>query len=153
MGIDIISDEINEIFFERKPIPVPYNYRIIYKLSQIVLIINLSNRTGNCSVLKLHVLSSALSSDEEMSRLVYFLENKVLVKYPFIRMEPALNRAINYGLAEGIINQRNDGKIFVTNKGENLYNCLMEDLEIMVRDKEFLSKFGKKVTDKFLSIK
>ena len=60
----------DEIIFDSKPDAVPYNYRISYKLSQICLMVALSctGRSG-CSLIKLHILSCALNTQDNMNRL------------------------------------------------------------------------------------
>ena len=50
----LISDTI---VFDAKPIAVPYNYRISYKISQLVLILSICSPRGGCSLIKLHMIS------------------------------------------------------------------------------------------------
>lgn len=51
-----------EIIFDEKPEAVPYNYRASYKVAQLCLIIDLCCVREGCSLLKLHMISTALST-------------------------------------------------------------------------------------------
>ena len=138
----LLTDEIE---FDAKPDAVPYNYRISYKLSQICLIIArcCSGRSG-CSLVKLHILSSALNTRDNMDRLEKYINEQTA--YLIVRFDPAVNRAVNYALVDELILHLKNGTLRLTDKGKALVKEIREDNELMVIEKEFLSKVGKKLT-------
>ncbi len=138
----LLTDEIE---FDAKPDAVPYNYRISYKLSQICLIIAMccSGRSG-CSLVKLHILSSALNTRDNMDRLEKYINEQTA--YLIVRFDPAVNRAVNYALVDELILHLKNGTLRLTDKGKALVKEIREDNELMVIEKEFLSKVGKKLT-------
>lgn len=135
----------DEIVFNSKPDAVPYNYRISYKLSQICLMITLccSGRSG-CSLIKLHILSSALNTQDNMDMLEKYVNDKI--SYILVRFDPAINRAVKYALAEELIFQLKNGTLKLTEKGKNLVKEIRKDDNLMVREKEYLARIGNKLT-------
>ena len=101
----ILSDEI---VFNSKPIAVPYNYRISYKISQLMLILSICCSKGGCSLIKLHMISMAFNSNEAMEQLRN-LSNGQLTEVPVIRFDPAVTRAALFAKSENLIVQQKDG--------------------------------------------
>ena len=66
--------EYTDIVFDAKPDAVPYNYRISYKVTQLCLIMRICGRGDVCSLIKLHMISFALISKDNMEKLVNFAE-------------------------------------------------------------------------------
>ena len=83
----------NTIIFDSKPIAVPYNYRVSYKISQLALILSLCCSRGGCSLVKLHMISVALNSEVSMLQMERIADG-ILSELPVIRFDPAVNRAL-----------------------------------------------------------
>lgn len=135
----------DEIVFDSKPDAVPYNYRISYKLSQICLIISLccSGRSG-CTLVKLHIISNALNSQICMEALECYVNEKS--SYMLVRFDPAVNRAVKFALADNLIFQLKNGSFKLTDKGKELVKSIKSDESLMIREKEYLSKIGNKLS-------
>ena len=137
----------NEIIFDAKPDAVPYNYRISYKVAQICLIISkCCSGRGGCSLVKMHVFSSALNTKEYMQTLKQYLDEKS--PYMIIRFDPTVNRAIKYAMAERLLIQLKNGTFRLSDKGKVFILNIEKDNSIMSNEKEYLSKYTKKLTDK-----
>ena len=136
----------NTIIFDSKPIAVPYNYRVSYKISQLALILSLCCSRGGCSLVKLHMISMALSSKASMVQMEDFADGH-LVEIPVIRFDPAVNRALLFAISEGLIIQQKDGKLKLTLQGKDYVVAIMKEPDIMMREKEFLSKISTKITE------
>lgn len=141
-----ILEDAKEITFVNRPIQVPYNYRIVYKICKIVLIIGKTCKRGGCSTLKLHILSNAVSSNEALKELRKFLEN-TSNRVSIIRFDPALTRAINYALAENIIDIQANGKIKLTDIGRKIYDQILYDENIMIMEKDTLNNISDRLTE------
>lgn len=141
----------NTIIFDAKPIAVPYNYRISYKIAQLVLILNLccTSRSG-CSFVKLHLISTALNSDSSIQNLIDFMEGNIS-EIPLVHFDPVVNRALLYALAEKIILQQKDGKFKLSPIGKSYVGAILKDTNIMIREKLLLSKLSTKVTENQVS--
>lgn len=142
-GVYLLS---NTIIFDSKPIAVPYNYRISYKISQLLLILHLCCVRGGCSLIKLHMISTALNSTSSMHKLEDFA-NGCLTALPVIRFDPAVNRALLYALSCNLVQQQKNGKIKLTPLGKTYINLVMKDVDLLLREKNFLYKISTKVTE------
>jgi hypothetical protein len=135
----------NEIEFIAKPEAVPYNYRISYKIAQLLLIISLCCR-GGCSLIKLNMISIAMCTQKEKKQLLDFSNDK-LVEIPIIRFDPAVNRAMLFALSEELITQQKDGKYKLSLKGKKFVDLIKSDNELMETEKRFLSELSIKLTE------
>lgn len=136
------------IIFDSKPDAVPYNYRISYKVSQICLVLD---KTGwgksGCSLIKIHMISFALSSKAAMERLDDFVHSEYALP-PIIRFDPAVNRAITFAVADGLIYQLKNGNYLLTPKGKELVLHVDKEPELLMAEKHALEGISKKLTDK-----
>ncbi|MBQ3178657.1 MAG: hypothetical protein IJB52_12630 [Clostridia bacterium] len=139
----ILSDEI---VFNSKPIAVPYNYRISYKISQLMLILSICCSKGGCSLIKLHMISMAFNSNEVMEQLRN-LSNGQLTEVPVIRFDPAVTRAALFAKSENLIVQQKDGKLRLSSIGKNYVTSIMQEEDLMIREKRFLSEISTKITE------
>lgn len=69
-----IPVDYKSVVFDAKPDAVPYNYRISYKVTQLCLIMRICGRGDTCSLIKLHMISFALISHENMRKLIEFAD-------------------------------------------------------------------------------
>lgn len=136
----------DEIIFENKPIPVPYNYRISYKVSQLCLILHLCSFRSGSSLIKLHMISIALTNVEDGNQLIDYVLNKT-TNYTLVRFDPAVNRAVKYAQAEGIIFQQQNGLFRLTSKGKGYVENLIKDVTLMINEKDFLNKISNKLSE------
>lgn len=137
----LLTDEVK---FESKPDAVPYNYRMSYKVAQICMIISKSsNGCGGCSIIKLHIISNALETKDGMNEVERYLEGKE--PYFVVRFDPAINRGIKFGIADGLVEQLKCGTYKVSAKGKNLVKKI-EDNNLMSCDIENIILIGKKIT-------
>lgn len=153
LGGNLVSNDIyllsDTIVFDSKPIAVPYNYRISYKISQIMLIISLCCSRGGCSLVKLHMISMALSSKDSMEKLLDFA-NRGLTEIPVVRFDPTVNRALLFAISEKLIVQQKDGKLRLTVEGKNYISAIINDKTLMVREKNSLNQLSTKITEKVI---
>ncbi|MBY6882589.1 hypothetical protein [Clostridium botulinum] len=75
---EVFSNIIKYIRVKNRPTAVPYNYRILYKVMQLLLIICYccGNRKG-CSLEKMHMISNAINDKEELNNLLLFIKYSV----------------------------------------------------------------------------
>lgn len=135
----------DEIIFEEKPDAVPYNYRISYKIAQLCLIIELCCR-GGCSLLKFHMISIGLSTNKDMKMLKDFAYN-ISKNYVVVRFEPAVNHAVRFAIADGIICQQRNGLFKLTKEGKKYVKGIIKDATLMNEEKKFLSSISTMVTE------
>jgi len=133
----------NKISFKKKPIPIPAEYRPMYQIAIIVLILCDCCRGNTSSLLKLHLLSWSLFSRKNMDFLYDYLRSNCAGKKPVWNIDPALNRALILAIADGFCEITSNKKYKLTQKGEKLTNILNLDNELLSVEKDYLKKIGK----------
>lgn len=140
---------IKKISFTQRPIPIPADYRPMYKISLLVLILRLCCRGETANLLKLHLFSWALSSEINTIKLQDYVISNFQSDFSVWGIEPALNRALQFAIAEGICEVVNGKSYKLTEKGFRLYEMIRADKDLFDKEKAFLNFIGKsKITDK-----
>lgn len=143
---NFLPKEITGIDFKERPSPVPYNYRISYKVAQVCLILFMIKK-GGCSFIKMQIISAALSSDYDMEQVLDFINGK-LPDYSIISFDPSVNNALLYARAEGLIEiQPSNGKFKLSKKGKQFAQTICNDDDIMKKEKNNLKKIINNITD------
>ena len=134
-----------DIVFNAKPDAIPYNYRISYKVSQLCLIMYICGWGNSCSLIKIHMISFALLSRENMDNLINFSERKN--ESVIVRFDPAVNRALTYAIAYGFIIQQKTGNYKLTEQGKGLAQRIKLAGDLMVTEISELTDLSKKLTE------
>lgn len=140
---------IKKLSFTKRPIPIPADYRPMYKIAIIVLILKLCCRSDKASLLKLHLFSWALASKKHTALLADYIAKNFVGEFSVWGIEPTLNRALQLATAEKICDII-DGKNYQLSaeKGLQFFNMIMSDNELLVDEKAFLKSLGKNtITD------
>lgn len=138
---EIILEGVKKVSVVNRPIPVPYNYRIIYKIAQLVLIMGKCCGRCGCSLEKLHMISVALTSNNEVKKLLSFIDG-TSKEYTLVRFDPAVNRALNFALAERILYKQSNGLLRLGDNGKKFFKEIMNDKELLWLEKNNLDKIG-----------
>ncbi|MED4599681.1 hypothetical protein P9314_03045 [Paenibacillus validus] len=136
----------DEILFDAKPDAVPYNYRISYKLAQLCLILEMCCGRGGCSLLKLHMISIGLSTNNDMEKLSDFANDR-LTNYTIVRFDPAVNHAVKYALAEELFFQQQNGLFRLTKKGKAYVKKIIRNTDLLSNEKRYLFTLSNKLTE------
>ncbi|RNA68795.1 hypothetical protein [Alteribacter keqinensis] len=131
--------------FTKKPISISPNYRPIFKIAQLLLILKYCCRSNTSSLTRLHFFSWLLTNIEDFRNIN--ADNLDSYNLLFWRTEPSLNRALNYAVGERLIIFSN-GKYSLANKGEEFLLYLNKDIEILKDHKDFLDRFQKKISER-----
>jgi hypothetical protein len=142
----ILPKKAKVVIFTERPIPVPYNYRISYKITQIALIIKFCSGTKACSIEKIHIISNSLSTKKELGKLKNYL-NEIKGEVILARFDPSINRAIDFALAENLILRQKNGLFKLTKKGSIYINEIINDKDIFLFEKVNLEDIGLKLTE------
>ena len=137
--------EYTDIVFDAKPDAVPYNYRISYKVTQLCLIMRICGRGDVCSLIKLHMISFALISQDNMRKLVDFADG--IGSPPIVRFDPAGNRALTYAVGYGLIERQQNSKYKLTDRGKQLAEQIRAVGDLMVMEISDLNSLAKKLTE------
>lgn len=138
--------EYTDIVFNAKPDAVPYNYRISYKVTQLCLIMRICGRGDVCSLIKLHMISFALISQENMRKLVDFADG--IGSAPIVRFDPSVNRALTYAIGYVLIKRQQNAKYKLTDRGKQLAEQIKVVGDLMVIEIGDLNLLAKKLTER-----
>lgn len=93
-------------------------------------------------------MSWALTSAKEMNNLARFLNSEMATSQPNLRLDPSVNRALAFGVAEKVFFQANNGKYGLTEQGERFFSEIMGDGDILSIEKIFLKSVANKLPEK-----
>jgi hypothetical protein len=140
---------IKNITFTKRPIPLPAEYRPMYKIALIVMILKCCCRGESSSLLKLHLFSWALTSEKNMKELREYVTGNFTSDFSVWGIEPALNRALQLAVAESICDIVNGKNYQLTEKGKKFFEMINADRELFEIEKAFLVFIGKNtITDR-----
>lgn len=149
--MDEQSLNIDKITFQQKPIPIPVDYRPTYKISIIILTLKLCSSSETASLLKLHLFSWSLKSVLNRNKLKTFILSNYKDDFQVWNIEPALNRALQYSVADKLCEVTSTSKYKLTEKGNKFYNKILET-DVFQEEITFLKFVGKnKITDSRLN--
>lgn len=137
-----------KLTFNRKPMPIFAEYRPLYKVVQLLMILSLSSRGGRSSIIRLQLFNWTLKSEQRRQRLLEVSKTGTL-EIEVWGLDPALNAAIQFAIGEGLVKQ-NGAVISIENKGKEFLNGVLDD-DLIIGDKEFLNTLGKNVTEGMVS--
>lgn len=142
---------MEKIIFKKRPIPLPAEYRPMYQIALIVLILKYCCRANTSSLLKLHLFSWCLYSNNNMDVMERFVSTGFRATMPHWTIDPALNRAIVLAIADGYCEKVSNNKYKLARKGLELVSKLESDKKLLYNEKKFLSTIGKtKISDSFV---
>lgn len=139
-----------KITFSRKAIPIPAEYRPLYKIAQLLQVLEISSRGRKASLLKLHLFSWAFKSKKNMDKLLEIKDSYNVRNIRIWGLEPSLNRALVYAVSEGLCDHVK-GSYKLTKKGKDFVQLLLNQEELLRDQREFLYEIGKSVTEKVVS--
>ena len=142
---------MERIRFKQKPIDIPPEYRPMYQISLAIMVLHYCCKNNAATLLKLHLFSWCLYSEDNMNIMKEFINNKYRTQTPYWCIDPTLNRALQYGVADNIFETETKTDQIIryklTDKGKILAKKIEDDTELLVNEKEFLSKIGFKLKD------
>ena len=136
---------IQNLSFTRRPSPINPEFRPIYRMSIIILILKIASRGSSASLLKLHFFSWMIKSRERRQMLSMILES-TSSQLPIFNIEPSLNQALLYLESEKLV-KRNGDRFILSDTGESLASEIISETDILIKEKSFLNLIGKKFTE------
>lgn len=133
--------------FKRRPMALPADLRPDWQIAVLVLILAKCCKNGRSSLRRLHVLNWATRSARSQRLL---LNRMTKTNHPdeiVVRLEPALNRAINLALARGLVERIGGNRIKLNQLGLLLSEAIDRSDDLLVQERTFLNIIGKKITE------
>ncbi|MCX8971907.1 hypothetical protein NLN91_22865, partial [Citrobacter portucalensis] len=93
---------MSRITFKRKPMPIYAGFRPLFKICQILLILDLASRAKSSSLIRLHLFAWILKDDQRKEMLLNIVKEKLEIPIVW-GIEPSVNFALQFAIAEGFI--------------------------------------------------
>ena len=149
MDINIFASNIT---FKSRPESIPGDLRPVWKICVIILMLELASRGQKASLSKLHILNWALQSKENQTNLLNVILGKETPDTIIVRIEPSLNRALNFAKSEGLVDFIAGKNVQLTGQGLRIASLLLERDDTFIDEKTFLREIGKQnITDQFVT--
>lgn len=129
--------------FNRVPTPLAPENRPIWRISLIALILFQLSRGHKASSQKILALSSIISSKHKRAIFNSVLSKDQSSSKLNIRFDPSVNRAIDFGIAEGILCLDRPKNVCLTEKGIAFAEKLIATEDVFSLEREFMGKFSK----------
>ena len=146
--MNIFDLEIENLSFKNKKIPISADMRPLYRITRLMLVLKFSSRSSTSSLMKLYLFDWAFQDTNRYVQIEYMLQHK---RFPVIKFDPFVIRALNYGIALELISLHpNTQKMKLTNKGEEWLLQVIE-LALFKEEIKFLKIVGKSITESKIS--
>lgn len=147
-AIAILLPELDVPFtFTRRPSPLDPELRPEWRLSVLVLLLRVCCRGTRSSLRKLHLLNWTIRSNEARLRLFALLDETIGPEDIEIRVEPALNRAIDFAAAEGLVRFVGGDKVELTPSGVSLAAEIVSAPDCLVHERAFMERLRLRLTE------
>jgi hypothetical protein len=117
----------------------------MYKISQILLILEISSRGGKSTLPRLQLFNWALKSRDRHERLATAAKTQSLNLQAW-GFDPALAIALRFAVAEILINSVPTG-YQISDRGRLFVGDIEKDPDLLLQEKEILRRIGKGVTE------
>ena len=137
-----------KIKFSPKNRPIYPELRIMYRIVQILLILDISSRGKKSSLIRLHLFNWGLNCQENRTALLKFARD-MKQGINFWSVDPMLNRAVEFAVADKLIKRENNN-YSITDEGK-AYITLVKNNEVFDNDISLLKMIGKNITESLVS--
>ena len=142
---EAVVAEPRRLRFVRRPSPVLVEHRPLYKITQLLLVLQISSRGGKSTLPRLHLFNWALKSTDRIQKLLDAAKAKVLHLAAW-GFDPALAIAIRFALAETLVEPTSTG-YQLTEKGRTFITEVLKDADAFALERELLAQIGKDITE------
>lgn len=142
---EAVVTEVQRLRFVRRPSPVLVEHRPIYKITQLLLVLQMSSRSGKSTLPRLHLFNWALKSTDRIQKLVDAAKAKVLNMTAW-GFDPALAIAIRFAVADNLVETTSTG-YQLTEKGRVFITEVLRDTCTFAPERKLLTQIGKDITE------
>lgn len=145
--VSLASELDTPFLFQRRPLSLPEDLRPSWRIALLVLLMNGCCRGGKSSRARLHVLSWSVRSTDSLQDLLAATTGDLNPRSLVVRVDPFLDRAINFSIGEGVIESVGGKALKLTSAGKAFATEIGGKGDIFVLEKSFILAIGHKVTE------
>ena len=150
MGNRIIPEFDTPFLFRERPEALPGDLRPLWRVGLVVLMLYLASRGRRSSFGRLHVLNWAVRSEEGQKALLGILDGRLFPGTAIVRIEPSLNRAVDFAFGEKLVERVKGDHIELTAQGEKEAVRILEHEDLYRKERAFLHLLGKGLTERIV---
>lgn len=135
--------------FVRRASPVLPEHRPLYKIAQMLLVLELASRGGKSSLPRLQLFNWALKTIERKGKLLAAAKDGKLNVNAW-GFDPAVAIALKFADAEGLIERTSTG-YQITARGKDYVRSVMTEPDSLLEERTLLQSIGKSITDTMVS--
>jgi hypothetical protein len=149
---EILIPEIDTGFvFRKRPVAIPADLRPGWRIAIVVLLLRKCCRQNRSIFERLHVLSWGVRTAESREALLAAVRGTIPPDSLLVRIEPSLNRAVDFALGEGLLRRPSGDKVELTQAGVKLADEIDGTDDAFPVEKQFLSVIGKRATERLVA--
>ena len=137
-------EDTQKIIFSQKNISIPIDLRPMYKISLILMMLEVNGYSKRLSYLQLQYLNWLIKHKEKVENLKIRVDQ---LPFDTIRIDPFLNTAIEYCIGGKLIQVSKNGKFELTIKAEIFVNKIINEKLLQDEYKLLKSIGSRKITD------
>lgn len=150
-GSDLIRVLDTPFIFRGRPEAIPGDLRPLWRVGLVLLMLGLASRGGRSSFARLHVLNWALRTKEGRDALLSVFEGRRDPSVVVVRIEPSLNRAVDFAHGAGLLEKEKGRAISLTEPGKAKVKQILKDEYLFRSERLFLASIGKRLTEKLVN--
>ncbi len=145
---DVLIPELNVPFmFRSRAIAIPPDLRPSWRAGLVLLILRNCCRDGRSSFARLHVLNWASRTRENQVALLGLLNHESKPENVVVRIEPALNRAVDLASGARLVDIVGGDRVELTDKGTIAATRIEASQNIFEIERKYLTQLGRSVTE------
>jgi len=147
-SIDFPFEAIDTLRFSKQRAPLSASNRPLYRIALLLLILYLDCSRETASLLKLQFFNWALKNPRLQASLESRIQSRSALVLDVVHFDPAVNLALRYALAEGLVVVTGNGKYRLTPAGRNMARLVKGDSSPLLTDEiAFLEGVGKRISE------
>jgi hypothetical protein len=131
-----------KLVFTPRPAPVSPRVRPAHRVALLLEMVD-KCRGGRATVLQLHALDTALADPRARRRLAG--DERVAATLSVVRVDPALNRAVDRAIGDSLIELRPDATVKLTEGGRSALQAVRE-ADVLQAERAALAEIHGKLT-------
>ena len=147
-AVDFPFEAINTLTFQPRPQPLPASLRPIYRIALIILVLKTNCREKTASMLKLQFFNWLLKSSSLQKSIEERMVNECEFTLELIHLDPMVNLALNYAIADKLVSITSNSKYKLTDKGNEFIELILRDEQsVLAKERDFLIRIGQKISE------
>ena len=146
-GLAAVPELDAAFIFRRRPIALPGDLRPPWRIGLLVLLLSQCCRQQRSSLTRLHVLNWAVRSEANLEDLTALIEGRLSPDQLIVRFEPALNRAIDFAIGDGLVKRVDGSRIELTELGKAFAEEISKGSEVYVTEKKLAGAIKQKASE------